>query len=100
MLECALRKKETPEALVRSMMSLYVGANIRVRVDYELSEEVVVNVWMHQLYMLPTFCSCDKCCHLLAVVGVLSRVMFADGLFLISETIYGLEYVQKMEGGF
>ena len=36
-LEWALRKKGILDVLVRSVMSLYEGA--RVRVDYELSEE-------------------------------------------------------------
>ena len=47
-LEWAMRKKGIPEVLVRSVMSLYKGAKTRVRVDYELSEELVVKVGMHQ----------------------------------------------------
>ena len=34
----AMRKKGIPEALVRTVMSLYEGAKTRVRVDCELSE--------------------------------------------------------------
>ena len=37
-----------PEVLVRSVISLYEGANTRVRVDSELSEEFEIKVWMHQ----------------------------------------------------
>ena len=44
MLEWALRNKGIPEVLVRSVMSLYEGAKTGVRVDSELSEEIVVNV--------------------------------------------------------
>ena len=47
-LEWALRKKEIPEVLVRSVTSLYEGAKTRVRVDSELSEEFEVKVEMHQ----------------------------------------------------
>ena len=41
-LEWALRKKEMPDDLVRSAMSLYDRAKTRVRVDSELSEEFEV----------------------------------------------------------
>ena len=47
-LEWALRKKNIPEVLVRSVMRLYEGANTRVRVDSDLSEEYEVKVRMHQ----------------------------------------------------
>ena len=52
--EWALRKKEIPEVLVRSVMSQYVGANTRVRVVSELPEEFEVEVG----------CTKDLCCHL------------------------------------
>ena len=54
MLKWAFRKKEIPEGLVRSVMSLYEGVKTRVRVDYELSEELKVKVG----------CTKDLCCHL------------------------------------
>ena len=38
-LECGMGKKRILEALIRSVMSLYEGANTRFRVDSELSEE-------------------------------------------------------------
>ena len=50
-----MRKKGIPEALVRSVMSLYKGANTRVRVDSELSEEFAVKVGMHQGSVLSPF---------------------------------------------
>ena len=50
-----MRKKEIPEVLVRSMMSLYEGAKTRVRVDSELSEEFEVKVGMQQGSMLSPF---------------------------------------------
>ena len=45
-LEWAMRKKEIPEVLVRSVIRLYEGAKTRVRVDCELSEESEVNMGM------------------------------------------------------
>ena len=47
-LEWAIRKKEIPEVLVSSVMSLYDGAKTRVRVDSELSEEFEVKVGIQQ----------------------------------------------------
>ena len=37
--EWAMRKKEIPEVLVRSVLSLYEGTKTRVKVDHELSDE-------------------------------------------------------------
>ena len=55
MLEWALRKKDIPLALVRSVMSLYEGAKTRVIVDSELSEEFEVKVGMQQEPVLSPF---------------------------------------------
>ena len=41
--------------LVRLVMNLYEGAKIRVRVDYELSDEFEVKVGMHQGSVLLPF---------------------------------------------
>ena len=91
-LEWALSKKEIPEVLVRSVMSLYDGAKIRVRMDSELSEEFEVKVGMHQGSVLLPF--------LFAVVvdvvtefareGALSELLYADDLVLMSDAINGL----------
>ena len=69
-------------------MSLYKGAKTRVRVDSELSEEFEVKVGMHQGSVLSSF--------LFAVVvdvvaefareGVLSVLLYDDGLVLMRET--------------
>ena len=59
-LDLALRKKEIPEFLVRSVMSLYGGAKTRVRVDFELSEEFEVKVTFSDTF---SFCSGGRCCH-------------------------------------
>ena len=58
---CAMRKKEIPEVLVRSMMSLCEGAKIWVRVDSELSEEFEVKVWMQQGSVTFSFWSDGRC---------------------------------------
>ena len=89
-LEWAMRKKEIPEVLVRSVMSLYEGARPRVRVGSELSDMFLVNVWLHQESVLSPF--------LFAVVvdvvtefareGALSELLY--DLFVISGTIEGL----------
>ena len=54
-LEWAIKKKGLSEVLARSVMSLYEGANTRVRVDSELSEEFDVKVGIHQGSMQSPF---------------------------------------------
>ena len=69
-------------------MSLYEGAKIRVKVDSELSKEFEVNVGM-QVFMLSPFlfaCVVDVVTEF-ARRGVLSDLLYADNLFLMSETI-------------
>ena len=88
-LEWAMRKKKIPEVLVRSVLRVYEGAKTRVRVDCELSEEFEVNVGIYQGSVLSPF--------LFAVVvdvvtefvreGALSKLLYADDLVLMSETI-------------
>ena len=51
-LEWAIRKRCIPEAMVRAVMSLYEGAETRVRVGLELSEEFEVKVGVHQGFVL------------------------------------------------
>ena len=91
-LEWALRKKRIPEALVRSVKSLYEGAKTRVRVDNEFSEELEVKVGIHQGSMLSPFYVAvvvDVVTEF-AIEGALSELLYADDLVLISETIEGL----------
>ena len=45
--EWAMRKKGTSEALVRVVMWLYKGAKTKVKVGTQLSEEFEVNVGVH-----------------------------------------------------
>ena len=44
----AMRKKGLPEVIVRAVMSLYQGAKTKVRVGFELSQEFLVQVGVHQ----------------------------------------------------
>ena len=61
-LEWALWKTGIPDVLLRSVMSVYDGARIRVRVDSGLSEEFEVKVGKHHLFTF-SFCWGGMCCH-------------------------------------
>ena len=54
-LEWVVSNLRRPEVLVRSVMSLYDGAKISVRVESELSEEFVFEVGMHHGFGLSPF---------------------------------------------
>ena len=62
-MEWAVRKKGIPDVLVRSVMSMYEGAKIRFRVDFELSEGLEVKAWIQQGFVRQPFCSFCICCH-------------------------------------
>ena len=55
-LELAMRTKGIPDVFVRSMMSLFEGAKIMVRVDSDLSKEFEVKVGMHHRSMQSHLC--------------------------------------------
>ena len=91
-LEWAMRKRGIPEAMVRAVMSLYEGANTRVRVGLELSEEFEVKVGVHQVSALSPL--------LFAIVvdvitesvrnGLMSEMLYTDDLVFTSKTMEGL----------
>ena len=88
-----MRKKGTPQVLIRSVFSLCEGGKIMVKVDSESSEVFEVKVGMHQRSVLFHF--------LFALVvdivtefvreGALSELLYADDLVMMSETIKGLK---------
>ena len=51
-----MRKKDLPEILVRAVMSLYEGAEKKVRVGSGLSEGFFVKVGVHQGSVLSLSC--------------------------------------------
>ena len=77
---------------MRAVMSLYEGAKTRVRVGLELSEEFEVKVGVHQRSVLSPL--------VFAIVvdvvtesvrnGLMSEMLYADDLVLMSETMEGL----------
>ena len=87
-----MRKRGIPEAMVRAVMSLYEGAKTRVRVGLELSEEFKLKVGVHQGSVLSPL--------VFAIVvdvdtesvrnGLMSEMLYADDLVLMSETMEGL----------
>ena len=81
-LEWILRKKEIPEVMVGSVISLYEGANTRVRVDSELSEEFEVKLGMHQGSVLSPFlfAAMVDVVTEFAREGALNKSLYADNL--------------------
>ena len=90
-LELALRRKKTPEVLVRSVIGLHDGTKTRVRVASELSEEFEAKVGMHKGSVLSPFpfaVVVDLVIEF-AREGALSELLYANDLLLMSETIEG-----------
>ena len=88
-MEWAMRKKGLPEILVKAVMSLYEGAETKVKVGSGLSEEFSVKVGVQQGYVLLPL--------LFAMVmdevtenakkGWMKQILYADDLALIRETM-------------
>ena len=88
-MEWAMRKKGLPEILVKAVMSLYEGAETKVRVGSRLSEEFSVKVGVHQGFVLSPL--------LFAMVidevtenarkGWMKQILYADDLVLMGETM-------------
>ena len=88
-MEWSMRKKGMPEAMVRSVMNLHVGAMTRIGVDSELSEEFDVKVGMHQeSVLLPIiFAVVVDAVTEFASEGAPSELLYADDIVLMSKTI-------------
>ena len=97
-----MRKRGIPEAMVRAVMSLYVGATTRVRVGLELCEEFEVKVGVQQGSVLSQLVFVIVVDVVLESVrnGLMYEMLYADDLALISETIEGREGEDlEIEGG-
>ena len=88
-------KNGIPETLDRSVMSLHEGAETRVRVDFELSEELEIKVGMHQgsvltplLFALVAYAVTE-----FATEGTLSESLYAGDFVLKRVTIEGLRHM-------
>ena len=88
-MEWAMRKKGLPEILVKAVMSVYEGAETKVRVGLGLTEEFSVKVGVHQGSVLSPL--------LFAMVidevtenakkGWIKQILYADDLVLMRETM-------------
>ena len=90
-LEWTMRKRGMPEAMVRAVMSLYEGAKTRVRVGLELSEfEVKVGVHLGSVLLPLVFAIVIDVVTESVRNGLMSEMLYADDLVLMSETMEGL----------
>ena len=88
-MEWALRKKGSAEALVQAVMSLYQGSRTKARVGSGTSEEFWVRVGVHQGSVLSPL--------IFAIVvdvvtehareGLLNEILYADDLVLMNESL-------------
>ena len=91
-MEWAMRKRGLPEQMVRAVMSLYKGAKTRVRVGSGMSEEFGVKVGVHQGSVLSplVFSIVVDVVTENAREGLMSEILYADDLVLMSESMEGL----------
>ena len=87
--------------MVRAVMSLYEGARTRIRVGSQLSEEFGVKVGVHQGSVLSPllFAIVVDMVTESVIAGLMSEILYADDLVLMSETMEGLREVPEIEGG-
>ena len=92
-MERAIRKRGLPEVIVRAVMSLYHGAKTKVRVGSELSEEFLVQVGVHQGSVLSPllFTIAVDVVSENAREGMMNKILYADDLVLMSESIENLK---------
>ena len=93
-MEWAMRKKGIPEALVRAVMSLYESAKTKVNVGTRLSEELDVNVGVHQGSALPPllFAIEIDVVTIKVKVGTLQEILYVDDLVFDSGDNGGTAY--------
>ena len=85
-MEWAIRKKGLPEILVKTVMSLYEGAETKVRVGLWLSEEFSVKVGVPVLSPLLFAMVIDEVTEN-ARKGWMKQILYADDLVLMGETM-------------
>ena len=88
-----MRKKGLPEIIVRAVMSLYHRVKTKVRLGSELSQEILVQVGVHQGSVLSPL--------LFAIAvdvisenpreGLMNEILYADDLVLGSEGMKNLK---------
>ena len=89
--------------MVRAVMSLYEGARTRIRVGSQLSEEFGVKVGVHQGSVLSplVFAIVVDVVTESVRAGLMSEILYAEELVLMSETMEGLrEKFQKWKEAF
>ena len=89
MMEWAMRKKGLPEVIVRALMNLYHAAKTKVRIGFELSEEFLVQVGVHQESVLSPLLFAKEV-NLIsenAREGLINEILYANDLVLMSESI-------------
>ena len=93
MMEWVMRKKSLPEVIVRVVMSLYHGAKTKVQAGFELSEEFLVQVGVHQGSVLSPllFAIAVDVISKNAREGLRNEIFYADDLVLMSESIGNLK---------
>ena len=90
-MEWAIRKKDLPEVIVhaRAVMSLYPGAKTEIRIESESSEGFLVQVGVHQEYVLSPLLFAIAVDVILenAREGLTNEILYADNLVLVRESI-------------
>ena len=84
-----MRKKGFPEILVKTVMSLYEGAETKVRVGSGLSEEFSVKVGAHQGSVLSPLLFAKVIDEVTenARKGWMMQILYADDMVLMGETM-------------
>ena len=80
-MEWAMRKKGLPEILVKAVMSLYEGAETKVKVESGLSEEFSVKLGVHQGSLLFAMVIDEATEN--ARKGWMKQILYADDLVLM-----------------
>ena len=101
-MEWAMRKKVLPEVIVGAVMSLYHGAKTKIRVGSELSEGFLIQVDVHQGSVLSPllFAIAMDVISKNAREGLMNKILYADDLVLMSESMENLKKILKWKEAF